>query len=72
MRCSRARVFAASSRAVVDLAAADADVLQFPVAELAQRSELRLTLVTRNRRGNQAINEAAQPHQKTANAAPVS
>jgi hypothetical protein len=44
---------------VVDLTTADADVPQFPVAELAQRNELRLTLVTRNRRGNQAINEVA-------------
>jgi hypothetical protein len=44
---------------VLDLTAADPDVTQFPVAELAQGSEFGLTLVTRDRSGNQAIHEAA-------------
>ena len=44
---------------VVNLTAVDADVLQFAVAELAQRSALRVTRVTRKRYGNQAIDEAA-------------
>jgi len=46
-------------QAVLDLAAADPDIPQFPVAELAQGNALRLTLVTRDRSGDQAIHQAA-------------
>jgi hypothetical protein len=44
---------------VVDLTAADTDVIQLPVTEQAQRGVLRLTFVPRNCRNSQAIGEAA-------------
>jgi TolB-like protein len=43
---------------VIDLTAADTDVLQLPVTEQAQRGVLRLTFVPRNCRNSQAIGEA--------------
>jgi hypothetical protein len=45
-------------QAVPDLTATDADVLQFPVTELVQGNEFRLTRVTRDRSRHPAINEA--------------
>jgi hypothetical protein len=44
---------------VADLTAVDTDVFQIPVAEMAQRDKVRLTLTMRDRRGDHTVDETA-------------
>ena len=51
-------------QSVTDLIAADADVLEVPVAEMAQRDKRCLTLAMRDHGGNRPVDEAAEARQK--------
>jgi hypothetical protein len=50
-------------QSVADLIAAEADVSEIPVGEMAQGDKRRLTLATRDRGGNPAVDEVAEARQ---------
>jgi hypothetical protein len=55
-----------------DLAAVDADVLQVPVAKMAQRDKVRLTLTMSNEGGNPTVDETAEARQSNSCSSPDS
>jgi len=59
-------------QSVADLIAADTDVFEVPVAEMAQRDKRCLALAMRDHGGNPPIDEAAEARQKNCGSSPDS
>jgi hypothetical protein len=59
-------------KSVTDLAAVDADVFELPVAKMAQRDKVRLTLTMSDEGGNPTVNETAEARQSNSCSSPDS
>jgi hypothetical protein len=57
-------------QSVADLTMVDADIFQIPIAEMAQRDKVRLTLTVRDRSGDHAVDETAEARQKNGHGSP--
>jgi hypothetical protein len=58
------------SQSIADLTTVDADILQIPIAELAQRDKVRLALTVCDCGGDRAVDETAESHQKIGESSP--
>ena len=59
-------------QSAADLTTGEADIFQVPIAEMAQRDEVRLALTARDHGGDHAVDETAEAHQKNSGSSPDS